>query len=97
MTHHTSGDVCPSYHIEGCETIYIDFLTAPKEVVQSYAATPVKKRKGPRGGVSNPFPNKLREMLSHTNDIISWNDHGRCFGIVDPDVFVREVLPRYVQ
>lgn len=90
---------CPFYRIKGCDSLYIDFLTAPKEVVRLYAVTPIKKRKGPRGGVSDPFPNKLREMLSAAShegldEVVAWKDHGRSFGIYDSEGFVRNVLPR---
>jgi hypothetical protein len=53
-----------------------------------------------RGGVAEPFPEKLHRMLleseaSGKGDIVSFYSHGRGFGIHDPDKFVEEILPEY--
>jgi len=58
------------------------------------------KRKGPRGGVTVPFPTKLHVMLSKVEDdglsqIVSWQPHGRCFLVHKPKEFVTEVMPLY--
>eukprot|EP01083_Nonionella_stella_P161984 531271_1 len=58
------------------------------------------KRKGPRGGVTVPFPTKLHIMLSKVEDegwstIVSWQPHGRCFVVHEPKEFVAEVMPTY--
>jgi len=58
------------------------------------------KPKGPRGGVTVPFPTKLHVMLSKVEEnglahIISWKSHGRCFVIHKPKEFVNEVMPTY--
>lgn len=63
---------------------------------------PKNKRKGPRGGVTLPFPVKLYRMLEATKksgmcDIVSWQEHGRCFMLHQPATFAREILPRYVR
>jgi hypothetical protein len=53
-----------------------------------------------RGGVAEPFPEKLHRMLleseaSGKGDIVSFYSHGRGFGIHDPEKFVEEILPEY--
>jgi hypothetical protein len=53
-----------------------------------------------RGGVAEPFPEKLHRMLleadaSGRGDIVSFFSHGRGFGIHDPEKFVEEILPEY--
>jgi hypothetical protein len=53
-----------------------------------------------RGGVAEPFPEKLHRMLleskaSGRGDIVSFYFHGRGFGIHDPEKFVEEILPEY--
>lgn len=58
------------------------------------------KRKGPRGGVTVPFPTKLHLMLSKLeeeglNDIVSWQPHGRCFLVHKPKEFVDEIMPTF--
>ena len=59
------------------------------------------KRRGPRGGVLVPFPEKLYLMLAGVQkegleDVVSWQPHGRCFAVHQPQRFVEEVMPRYV-
>ncbi len=55
-----------------------------------------KQRKGPRGGVTTPFPVKLHMLLEENeySDIISWQPHGRCFLLHDPKEFLEVVMPR---
>jgi hypothetical protein len=53
-----------------------------------------------RGGVTEPFPEKLHRMLRETleigkTDIISFYPHGRAFGIHHPERFCREIMPKY--
>ena len=60
-----------------------------------------KKRRGHRGGVAVPFPEKLHFMLSRmdregNNDIVTWQPHGRCFIVRKPTEFVEKIMPRYV-
>lgn len=57
------------------------------------------KRRGPRGGVLVPFPEKLYQMLNQIaedglDDVCSWQPHGRCFVVHQPERFVKEVMPR---
>jgi len=59
-----------------------------------------KKRRGPRGGVAQPFPEKLHLMLSSVerdgnSHIVSWQTHGRCFVVHRPKEFVSLVMPVY--
>jgi hypothetical protein len=53
-----------------------------------------------RGGVSEPFPEKLHRMLDEAEergqtDIVSFYSHGRAFGVHDIDRFVSEIMPKY--
>ena len=53
-----------------------------------------------RGGVSEPFPEKMHRMLKETeeegnSDIVSFFSHGRAFCVHDIDRFVTEIMPRY--
>lgn len=53
-----------------------------------------------RGGVTEPFPEKLHRMLEEVkkdgkDDIISFFSHGRAFAVHDPDRFISEVMPKY--
>lgn len=56
-------------------------------------------RKGPRGGVVTPFPERLYNMLSQAEpqgfeDIVSWQPHGRSFIVHQPKSFVETVMPK---
>lgn len=58
------------------------------------------ERRRTRGGVTEPFPEKLHRMLqeleeSGNADIISFFPHGRAFGVHKPEKFVNEVLPKW--
>jgi hypothetical protein len=53
-----------------------------------------------RGGVTEPFPEKLHRMLQEVEeagdgDIISFFSHGRAFGVHDPERFVTKIMPTY--
>ena len=55
-------------------------------------------RRGPRGGVVEPFPYRLYKMLKAAEEerfeeIVSWQSHGRCFLLHQPEKFVKEVMP----
>lgn len=57
------------------------------------------KRRGPRGGVVVPFPERLYDMLASVEeegleDVVSWQPHGRCFIVHQPKKFVEEVMPK---
>jgi len=55
---------------------------------------PVKKN---AGGVVQPFPGKLLEVLDRSDfvDIIDWMPHGRAFIVKKPKMFTTNVLPRF--
>ncbi len=81
-------------------TIYRDFLCKDILQVKSEIKIADGHRRGPRGGVTEPFPSKLYALLedSHSkgmSHIISWQVHGRSFTIHDLDMFARELLPIY--
>jgi hypothetical protein len=53
-----------------------------------------------RGGVTEPFPEKLHRMLKEVeetglSEIISFFPHGRAFAVHNPTRFVNEIMPRY--
>ena len=53
-----------------------------------------------RGGVTEPFPEKLHRMLrdaeaSGKSECISFFEHGRAFGIHNHPRFCREIMPKY--
>ena len=90
------------YMVEGCEGPYIDYWSFPVQVIKKQMQGPKSKRKGPRGGVSEPFPVKLYEMLvgveqeGQLEHVVAWQSHGRCFMIYHAQAFVDEIMPRYV-
>lgn len=58
-----------------------------------------KPQRGPRGGVTVAFPEKLHEMLAQTEEedlghVVSWQPHGRCFLVHEKKEFVESVMPR---
>jgi hypothetical protein len=53
-----------------------------------------------RGGVTEPFPEKLHRMLEAAEregvaDVVSFFSHGRAFAIHKPRRFVNEIMPRF--
>mmetsp|Transcript_43572 Transcript_43572/g.64669 ORF Transcript_43572/g.64669 Transcript_43572/m.64669 type:complete len:401 (-) Transcript_43572:152-1354(-) len=53
-----------------------------------------------RGGVTEPFPEKLHRMIKEVDEagqshIVGFFDHGRAFSIFDPEAFCKEVMPKY--
>mmetsp|Transcript_7740 Transcript_7740/g.15929 ORF Transcript_7740/g.15929 Transcript_7740/m.15929 type:complete len:368 (+) Transcript_7740:62-1165(+) len=57
-------------------------------------------RRRTRGGVTEPFPEKLHRMLLEiekdgNGHIISFFPHGRAFGIHDADAFEEKIMPKY--
>jgi hypothetical protein len=53
-----------------------------------------------RGGVTEPFPEKLHRMLEEVkkdgkDEIVSFFSHGRAFAVHDPDRFTNEIMPKY--
>jgi hypothetical protein len=85
------------------EHSYHDHYHDPLETLpqECFSEIQVKRQRGPRGGVAVAFPEKLHDMLSRmdeegTNNIISWQPHGRCFLIHKKKEFVNQVMTRYV-
>jgi len=57
-------------------------------------------RRRTRGGVTEPFPEKLHRMLLEIEKdgngrVISFFPHGRAFGIHDTDKFEEKIMPKY--
>jgi hypothetical protein len=55
--------------------------------------------KGPRGGVTVAFPEKLHQMLSQIEEeglshVVSWQPHGRCFLVHRKRDFIDDIMPR---
>ncbi len=55
-----------------------------------------------KGGIIDPFPVKLYNMLEHIQknepelaSIVSWQPHGRCFLVHKPKEFTEYILPRF--
>lgn len=96
----TSALSQPSFMVEGCEGPYIDFWSVPLALIKTQMQAPACKRKGPRGGVSEPFPVKLYEMLvgvakeGQLEHVVAWQPHGRCFMIHHAQTFVDEIMPK---
>lgn len=87
------------FMVEGCDGPYKDYLNVPVALIKRQMKSPKSKRKGPRGGVSEPFPTKLYEMLvgvakEGLQHIVSWQPHGRCFVIHHSAAFINEIMPR---
>jgi hypothetical protein len=71
----------------GVPHIYRDYSGAPD-------ATGFARKK--TGGVTQPFPEKLHELLERENvpTIISWLPHGRAFLVRKPKEFTQGIMPR---
>ena len=63
-----------------------------KQILCAYG--PMKRN---AGGVVQPFPGKLAEVLDRPDitEIISWMPHGRAFMVKYPKVFTSNILPRF--
>jgi hypothetical protein len=71
---------------------YIDVSELPVTVGQ--------ERQTIRGGIVEPFPQKLYSMLQDVekqgkSNIVSFYSHGRAFAIHDMKAFTDEILPKY--
>lgn len=73
------------YHDHGCD------------LDESENGKSKKPRKGPRGGVTTPFPVKLHMLLeqNYHENVISWQPHGRCFLLRSPKDFLDSVMPQH--
>ncbi len=57
-------------------------------------------KRGPRGGVYDPFPIKLHRMLDECKaagleSVVSWLEHGRAFRIHQPKLFAATIMCRF--
>ena len=87
-------------HIAGVPHVYHDYIsqTSWNENEDETTSTFIRKK---TGGVSQPFPEKLHEMLTtveNTNekDIVTWLPHGRAFIVRKPKEFTDFIMPKYV-
>lgn len=76
---------------------YADVIEEDLEEISKESTSglsPKKIRRGPRGGVTTPFPVKLHQLLEANQypNIISWQPHGRCFILRKPQEFLTEVM-----
>lgn len=67
---------------------------------QPSAEDEARQAKRTRGGVTEPFPEKLHRMLQEVEaegktDIVSFFSHGRAFAVHDMERFVEEIMPRF--
>ncbi|CAB9511386.1 Heat stress transcription factor [Seminavis robusta] len=79
----------------GVPHVYHDFASVPDSV--GY----VRKK---TGGVTQPFPEKLHELLEkestpgfreNVHAIVGWLPHGRAFLVRKPKEFTRDIMPKY--
>jgi HSF-type DNA-binding len=50
-----------------------------------------------KGGVTQPFPEKMMELLREETDcpsVVSWLPHGRSFIVRNPKVFTSKIMPK---
>jgi hypothetical protein len=106
--HHTKHFVEHNYHDHSHDPIVLvgDASPAAEEEeeapIANRSSSKIKQsRRGHRGGVSTPFPEKLHEMLTAIDEdggedtnVVSWQPHGRCFIVRDPKAFVEDVMPQ---
>jgi hypothetical protein len=94
----------PHHEKHYVEHNYHDHLRDPIEPEATAIEDPTeieasRKRRGHRGGVAVPFPEKLHYMLSKMDEeegtgIVAWQPHGRCFTVHKPREFVEEIMPK---
>jgi hypothetical protein len=78
---------------------YRDFSQISADTILKIVEPPQAKRKGPRGGVTTPFPVGLFDMLREVEKeglehIVSWQPHGRSFIVRKAALFEATILPR---
>ena len=75
----------------GVPHVYHDYGSVPDE--PGY----IRKK---TGGVTQPFPEKLYEMLESEGrlqgDVVEWLPHGRAFIVRRPKDFTDRIMPKYV-
>jgi HSF-type DNA-binding len=80
-----------THPVEGVPHVYNDYSQMPYE-----DETYIRKK---TGGVTQPFPEKLHEMLSAVEGtehehIVSWLPHGRAFIVRKPKEFTDVIMPK---
>ena len=87
-----------NHHVTGVPHVYHDYMSqsAWDDVDDEYSSTFIRKK---TGGVSQPFPEKLHEMLTTVentdeNDIVTWLPHGRAFIVRKPKEFTDFIMPK---
>lgn len=72
----------------GVPHTYTDYANVPD------TAGYVRKK---TGGVTQPFPEKLHEMLDTVDEpsIVGWLPHGRAFLVRKPKEFTAQIMPQY--
>ena len=72
----------------GVPHIYHDYSVVPDQIGF------VRKK---TGGVTQPFPEKLMDMLAKEPDttVVSWLPHGRAFIVRKPKAFTADIMPKY--
>ena len=72
---------------KGVPHVYHDYSNVPDTVGV------VRKK---TGGVTQPFPEKLHEMLNNDDDpsIVGWLPHGRAFLVRKPSEFTSQIMPK---
>eukprot|EP00980_Cylindrotheca_fusiformis_P029040 scaffold22701_cov123-Cylindrotheca_fusiformis.AAC.19 len=73
----------------GIPHVYRDFSNIPD------VAGFVRKK---TGGVTQPFPEKLHDMLDNANEptIVTWLPHGRAFLVKKPKIFTSQIMPKRI-
>jgi hypothetical protein len=95
--------VIHNYHDHGHDTEqetlqFLEEKKAQEELLQQEdTSTEHNKRKG---GVAISFPTKLHAILEQVDadgfsHVISWQPHGRCFAIHNPQQFTEYIMPQY--
>jgi hypothetical protein len=85
----TSSPSCKSSpRKRGVPHIYRDFTNVPD-------ATGYVRKK--TGGVTQPFPEKLHEMLDQVTEpsVVGWLPHGRAFIVRKPKEFTAQIMPKF--
>lgn len=84
----------PIYSFENAS--YRDFLNVDVGTIKHIVKCPENKRRGPRGGVIQPFPVRLYDCIDDPDllNTISWSPHGRSFIILKPSEFANEIMPK---
>mmetsp|Transcript_51625 Transcript_51625/g.148911 ORF Transcript_51625/g.148911 Transcript_51625/m.148911 type:complete len:209 (+) Transcript_51625:182-808(+) len=86
--HHHPRGAAAAANKRGIPHVYRDFTNVPD------TAGFVRKK---TGGVTQPFPEKLHEMLDQVNApaVVGWLPHGRAFIVRKPKEFTNQIMPQY--